>query len=412
VSLAQSKMSVEWHGLSLCTVIASLSAAIWLYLFFLRGAFWRLEQFDDDASNIPLPSRLPSIQVIIPARDEATTIGVTISALLQQDYPGDFSIAVVDDHSSDGTAEIARAAAAKSQRGERVTVYSAAALEAGWTGKLWALQEGVRATAGTIGDANTPPAFYWFTDADIEHAPDTLRRLVARAERDSSDLVSLMVLLRSRTLPEKALIPPFLYFFLQLYPPHWIADPQARTAGAAGGCLLIRRERLEGIGGLATVRDAVIDDCALARAVKNAGGKIWMGVTRASISLRDYRSFAEIRDMIARTAFTQLRYSTLLVFFTIAGLLLTYIAPVALIFTARGLPRALGALAWLLMSASFLRSVRYYRLSSAWTLLLPAAALFYGFATLLSAVRFWLGRGGQWKGRAQAPSPSSTSSST
>lgn len=405
-------MSLEWHALSICTFIASLSAAIWVYLFFLRGGFWRLKQFDDDANNIPLPSDLPRIQVIIPARDEAATIGATIFALLQQDYPGDFSIAVVDDHSSDGTAEIARATAAKSQRGERVTVYSAAALEAGWTGKVWALQEGVRAAARTAGDANGPPAFYWFTDADIEHAPDTLRRLVARAARKRSDLVSLMVLLRSRTLPEKALIPPFLYFFLQLYPPRWIADLRARTAGAAGGCLLIRRELLERIGGLAAIRDAVIDDCALARVVKDAGGKIWMGVTRASVSLRDYRRFAEIRDMIARTAFTQLRYSRLLVFFTIAGLLLTYIAPVMLVLTGRGLPRALGALAWLLMSASFLRIVRYYRLSPAWTLLLPAAALFYSFATLLSAVRFWLGRGGQWKGRAQAPSSASTSSPT
>jgi hopene-associated glycosyltransferase HpnB len=395
------------------TFIASFSAAIWAYLFFARGAFWRLRQFDGDAHNIPLPAKLPRIQVIIPARNEAPAIGVTISALLQQEYPGELRIAVVDDHSSDGTAEVARAAAASNRREECVTILSAPALDPGWTGKLWALQHGVRTTSLAAEAANetlaaralsTVPDFYWFTDADIEHAPDTLWRLIARAERDRLDLVSLMVLLRSRTFPEKALIPPFLYFFLQLYPPLRIADPRSRTAGAAGGCLLIRRERLERIGGLVAIRDAVIDDCALARAVKSSGGRIWMGITRASVSLRDYHYFAEIRDMIARTAFTQLRYSPGVLFFAIAGLLLTYIAPVLLAIAERGWPRALGALAWLMMSLTFLPIVRYYRLSPAWAVTLPAAAVFYTYATLLSAVRFWLGRGGQWKDRTQAPS--------
>jgi hopene-associated glycosyltransferase HpnB len=398
--------------------IASSSAAIWVYLFFWRGAFWRPRKFDGDANNIPLPAKLPHIQVIIPARNEAPAIGVTISALLQQDYPGQLRIAVVDDHSSDGTAEMARAAAASSRREEPVTILSAPALAPGWTGKLWALQHGISATSLAAGAANgalaaralnTLPDFYWFTDADIAHAPDTLRRLIARAEHDRLDLVSLMVLLRSRTFPEKILIPPFLYFFLQLYPPLWIADTKSRTAGAAGGCLLIRRERLECIGGLLAIRDAVIDDCALARAVKSSGGRMWMGVTRASVSLRDYRHFAEIRDMIARTAFTQLRYSAGVLFFAVAGLLLTYIAPVLLAIFERGWPRALGALAWLMMSLTFLPIVRYYRLSQAWAVSLPAAAVFYTYATLLSAVRFWLGRGGQWKGRTQAPSSTPTS---
>jgi hopene-associated glycosyltransferase HpnB len=395
------------------TFIASCSAAIWAYLFFGRGAFWRPRKFDGDASNIPLPAKLPRIQVIIPARNEAPAIGVTISALLQQEYPGELHIAVVDDHSSDSTAEVARAAAASRRREERVTILSAPALDPGWTGKLWALQHGVRTTSFAAEAANealgaralsTVPDFYWFTDADIEHAPDTLRRLIARAERDRLDLVSLMVLLRSRTFPEQALIPPFLYFFLQLYPPRRIADSRSRIAGAAGGCLLIRRERLERIGGLVAIRDAVIDDCALARAVKSSGGRIWMGITRASVSLRDYHHFAEIRDMIARTAFTQLRYSPGVLFVAIAGLLLTYIAPVLLAIGERGWPRALGALAWLMMSLTFLPIIRYYRLSLAWAVTLPAAAVFYTYATLLSAVRFWLGRGAQWKGRTQAPS--------
>lgn len=399
------------------TFIASFSAAVWAYLFLGRGAFWRPRKFDGDANNIPLPARRPRIQVIIPARNEAPAIGVTISALLHQEYPGELRIAVVDDHSSDGTAEVARAAAASSRGEERVTILSAPALDPGWTGKLWALQHGVRTAPLAAEAANerlaasvrsTMPDFYWFTDADIEHAPDTLRRLVARAERDRLDMVSLMVLLRSRTFPEKALIPPFLYFFLQLYPPLWIADARSRTAGAAGGCLLIRRERLERIGGLVAIRDAVIDDCALARAVKGSGGRIWMGVTRASVSLRDYHHFAEIRDMIARTAFTQLGYSPGVLFFAFAGLLLTYIAPVLLVIAGRGWPRALGALAWLMMSLTFLPIVRYYRLSLAWAVSLPAAAVFYTYATLLSAARFWLGRGGQWKGRIQAPSSTHT----
>jgi hopene-associated glycosyltransferase HpnB len=397
-------MTVASHAHFISIFIALLSAAIWVYLFFLRGAFWRLERFDDDASNIILPTKLPRIQVIIPARNEAPSIGATISALLRQDYPGDFSVAVVDDHSSDRTAETARAAAAQSQQEKRVTVYSAPPLEAAWTGKLWALQHGIRATSLVSRASNEAPAFYWFTDADIEHAPGTLRRMVARAERDGRDLVSLMVLLRSRSFPEKLLIPPFLYFFLQLYPPLWIADQKARTAGAAGGCLLIRREGLERIGGLAAISHAVIDDCSLARAVKRSGGRICMGLTRASISLRDYRHFAEIRDMIARTAFTQLRYSTVVLFFTVVGLLLTYVAPVLLVFASHGWPRALGALAWLLMSVSFLRVVGYFGSSWLWSLTLPAAAVFYCYATVLSAARFWSGRGGQWKGRAQASS--------
>jgi hopene-associated glycosyltransferase HpnB len=316
-------------------------------------------------------------------------------------------VVVVDDHSGDGTAEAAaRAGAENESASRRFAVYAASALPSGWTGKLWALNEGVRcASRGERADEESDE-FYWFTDADVQHAPDTLRRLVSRAQDDKFDVTSLMVLLRARTFPEKILIPAFLYFFLQLYPPKWIADSAARTAGAAGGCLLIRREALQRIGGLAAIRDAIIDDCALARAVKLNGGKIWMGVTRASISLRDYESFTEIRDMIARTAFTQLRYSPLLLLMTIVGLFLTYLAPLALLFAGNIPAPVFGMLCCCLMPASFLPSVRYYRLSPIWVLLLPVAAVFYAQATVLSAVRYWLGRGGQWKGRAQARSAS------
>jgi hopene-associated glycosyltransferase HpnB len=246
------------------------------------------------------------------------------------------------------------------------------------------------------------PAYYWFTDADIVHAPDTLQRLVARAERGQLDLTSLMVLLQAKTLPERALIPAFLFFFLKLYPPRWIADPRARTAGAAGGCILLRSEALERIGGLAAIRGEVIDDCALARAVKLSNGKIWMGLTRASVSLRAYTSFGEILDMIARTAFTQLHYSAPLLLGALAGMFLTYPVPVLLLFAHNPAPRIVGASIWLFMSLLYLPTIRFYRLPPAWAATLPFSALFFTYATLVSAVRYWLGRGAQWKGRAQA----------
>ncbi|MCU1315859.1 MAG: hypothetical protein JWN63_1181, partial [Candidatus Acidoferrum typicum] len=245
--------------------------------------------------------------------------------------------------------------------------------------------------------------FFWFTDADIEHAPDTLRRLISRAEKESLDLVSLMVLLQAKTLPERLLIPPFLYFFLMLYPPRWIADPNGSTAGAAGGCILLRRNVLAPIGGIASIRGEVIDDCALARAVKRRGGKIWMGLTRASVSLRSYGTFAEIRDLVARTAFTQLHCSFLLLIATLIGLFATYLLAWIAFFTLDDPGWLLASTAISIMTATYGATVRFYGLPWLWALTLPFAAVFYGYATFLSALRYWLGRGGQWKGRAQAP---------
>jgi hopene-associated glycosyltransferase HpnB len=230
-----------------------------------------------------------------------------------------------------------------------------------------------------------------------------LRRLVFRVERDSLDLASLMVLLQAKTFPEWLLIPPFLYFFLMLYPPRWIADPNASTAGAAGGCILLRRNVLAPIGGLASIHGEVIDDCALARAVKKNGGRIWMGLTRSSVSLRSYGTFAEICDLIARAAFTQLHYSFVFLVLALAGLLATFLSPWILFFAYPGEAWVLVDTAIALMIATFLVTVRFYNLSAAWALTLPVAAVFYGYATCVSAVRYWLGRGGQWKGRAQAP---------
>jgi hopene-associated glycosyltransferase HpnB len=378
-------------------ILGIVTLAIWLHLFFGRGWFWRVKSLDADADRAKPPALFPKIIAVVPARNEAETIGEAVTSLVSQDYPGVFSIVVVDDHSEDATAAIASRVSLEHGAEEKVRVVAASALPEGWTGKLWALNEGVVTTAAEA------PAFYWFTDADITHAPGTLRKLVARAKQDNFGLASLMVLLQAKTLPERALIPAFLYFFLMLFPPQWIADEDLSTAGAAGGCILLRREALERIGGLVSIRGEVIDDCALARAVKESGGRVWMGLTRESASLRAYGTFGEIRDLIARTAFTQLRYSTLFLAGTLAGMFLTYLAPVMLLFVHDSTAKLLGLLAWLLMTLSFLRTLRFYRLSAVWAPLLPLTALFYSYATWLSAARYWMGKGGLWKGRAQAP---------
>jgi hopene-associated glycosyltransferase HpnB len=375
------------------TLVAAIPLAIWIYLFLARGNFWQLRE--DDIYLQPLAS-WPRVAAIVPARNEAETIAQTVRSLAAQDYPGEFSIIIVDDHSEDATANLARKAADESGASQRVKIYSAAPLAPGWTGKLWALNEGAQIAS------RDKPDFLWFTDADIEHAPDTLHRLVFRAEKDSLDLASLMVLLQAKTFPERLLIPPFLYFFLMLYPPRWIADPNASTAGAAGGCILLRRNVLAPIGGIASIRGEVIDDCALARAVKKNGGRIWMGLTRRSVSLRSYWSFAEIRNMIARTAFTQLHYSILFLVLALAGLFVTFLLPWFSFLSGEDPAWFLASTAICLMTVTFGVTVRFYGLPWMWALSVPVAAVYYGYATCVSAVRYWLGHGGQWKGRAQA----------
>jgi len=390
-----------------------LSLAIWLYLATLHGAFWRLRDFDNDpvaqasagaSPQYGLPADLPSVIAIVPARNEAATIAQTLTSLLRQTYLGEFSIILVDDHSEDRTAQIAGQITQELKAESRIEIHSAPPLPQGWTGKLWALNEGICRGAALLrlspaSNESSEPTYYWFTDADITHAPDALHGLVTRAEHDNLDLASLMVLLQAQTLPERALIPAFLFFFLKLYPPRWIANPQTRTAGAAGGCILLRSQALQRIGGLAAIRSEVIDDCALARAVKRTGGKIWMGLTRASISLRAYTTFGEIRDMIARTAFTQLGYSPVLLLATVMAMFLTYLAPVSFLFTHDPTTRILAGCTWLLMSLLYLPTIRFYRLSPLWAATLPLAALFYTYATVLSAFRHYAGQGAQWKGR-------------
>jgi len=384
--------------------ISSISFSIWVYLAIARGNFWRLREFDDDIAQHEPLSRWPNVIAIVPARNEAATIAQAVTSLLLQNYPGEFSIILVDDHSEDATAQIAHQAATKLNATTRLEIHAAAPLPQGRTGKLWALDEGIRTGAALLRPSpatndHSDPTYYWFTDADIIHAPDTLQRLVARAENNQLDLTSLMVQLQTKTLPERALIPAFLFFFLKLYPPSWIANPKARTAGAAGGCILLRGEALQRIGGLAAIRHEVIDDCALAQAVKASNGKIWMGLSRVSVSLRSYTTFPEILDMIARTAYTQLHYSPLLLIGTLLGMFLTYLAPIALLFAPNPTPRILASCTWLLMTFLYLSTIRFYRLSPPWAATFPAAALFYTYATILSSARYYAGRGAQWKGR-------------
>ena len=288
-----------------------------------------------------------------------------------------------------------RDAAVRSARADALTVINAQPLPPGWSGKLWAVQQGIEQAL------QLQPKFLLLTDADIQHSPENVATLVAIAEKGDYDLASFMVKLHCRSVAEKMLIPAFVFFFFLLYPPRWIRDPQRKTAGAAGGCMLIRPEALARAGGIAAIRHEIIDDCALAAAVKRSGGKVWLGVTQETRSLRAYGSFSEIERMIARTAFNQLRHSTWLLAAALAGLVLTYLLPVALLFSGSPALVALGAAAYLLMMVAYLPMVRFYELNVLWALTLPFSAVFYVWATLHSALKYWSGRGGEWKGRAQ-----------
>jgi hopene-associated glycosyltransferase HpnB len=392
------RFAAQSSVLILLFFLTTISLLIWSVLAFFRGGFWQVQRFNADLQSIDAPAAWPRVLAIVPARNEAGTIARVADSLLKQGYRGEYRAIIVDDHSEDSTASLALAAARSAGVVEGLTVVSAETLPKGWTGKLWAMQQGVESGTKFVAD------YFWFTDADIVHAPDTLQRLVSRAEKQNLDLASLMVLLQTKSIAERLLIPAFLYFFLKLYPPQWIADMKAKTAGAAGGCVLLRQAALLRIGGLAAIRAEVIDDCALARAVKRSGGAIWMGLTRKSVSMRAYTSLDEIRDLIARTAFTQLGYSTLVLLGTLAGMLLTYAAPVAFAFSTQPILWRMGLAAWALMTITYLPTVRFYGLSPLWAPALPLVAAFYSYATWVSAVRYWLGKGGQWKGRAQAPS--------
>ncbi len=369
-------------------VFGFLPLAIWLYLLLARRGFWLLRE--RDTLPVRQPPIWPSVVAVVPARNEADVIQQSIGSLLAQDYPGDFRIILVDDQSEDGTGALARAL-----NNDRLVILAGEARPAGWTGKLWAMRQ------GTDHAALSAPEFLWFTDADIAHAPDNLRNLVARAQEGRKVLVSLMARLSCRTTAEHFLIPAFVFFFDMVFPFGASNDPKSQVAAAAGGCMLARRETLEASGGIDAIRHNIIDDCALARAMKKQG-PIWLGLTDRAVSLRPYEHVADIRKMVSRSAYAQLDYSPLLLLGTLLGLFIVYIAPVLGALFAMYYVQLAAYLAWAIMAAMFQPILRFYRLSPLWGIALPLIGAFYAAFTLDSAIQHWSGKGGMWKGRAQA----------
>jgi hopene-associated glycosyltransferase HpnB len=381
------------------TAAGVLSLLVWLYLCALHGGFWRVARMV--AKRPTSPTAPARIAVVIPARDEADVVARAVTSLLNQAGDNTVQVVLVDDASSDLTAQVARQAAEAAGKPGVLTVIQGAPLPAGWSGKLWAVKQGLEKARVFS------PDFFLLTDADIEHAPDSLATLTAIAQAGGYDLASFMVRLECRTFPERMLIPAFVFFFLKLYPPAWIANPRRKTAGAAGGSILIRPQSLTAAGGIESIHGEVIDDCALAGRVKASGGKVWLGLAAETHSIRPYGSFAGIGGMISRGAFNQLHHSAWMLLLALAGLTVTYLLPPLLVvFSHRLLPALLGAAAWLLMSLCFLPMVRFYRLFPLWAVALPMMAIFYMGATIHSAFRYWTGRGGEWKGRIQDPAAS------
>jgi hopene-associated glycosyltransferase HpnB len=378
------------------TGLALLALAVWIYLLVARGGFWRCIQRDTRDLPGSDPASWPSVVAVVPARNEADMIPHSLASLLHQSYPGSFSVILVDDNSDDGTLVVAREVAAGATA--RLTIVRGAPLPAGWTGKLWAVRQGIEQADASA----TPPDYLLLTDADIGFEPDALRSLVRRAEAGGLAMVSLMAKLRCRSLAERALIPAFIFFFQMLYPFAWVNRREARTAAAAGGCLLVKRSALAESGGVESIRGALIDDCALAARLKRQG-PLWLGLTEQVRSLRPYPTFGDIRRMVARSAYAQLRFSPWLLAATIAALALAYLtAPLITVFGS-DMARWVAAGAWVLMAVAFWPTLRFYRLPPYWAPMLPAiAAVYLGF-TLDSAIQYRQGRGGLWKGRAQAP---------
>ncbi len=376
-----------------------LSLVIWIFLLLFWGQFWRVNhqlEVNKDIDN----NTLPTVCVIIPARNEADVIPISLRSLLLQDYPGNFTIFLVDDQSRDGTANSAQEVAHILDKTQQLQIISSTSLPTGWTGKLWAMEQGVQKAS------ELTPDYFLLTDADIEHNPDNLRRLVAKAETQKLDLVSIMVRLRCQSFWEQLLIPAFVFFFQKLYPFSWVNNPKKATAAAAGGCILIRREALTRIGGLQIIRQALIDDCSLAKAVKSNNGKIWLGLSTLTYSLRPYDSLKTIWDMVARSAYTQLNYSPFLLIGSLFGMTLVYLLPAIGIIFGVGFGNWMITLTsfigYLLMTFAYFPITRFYKCSPVFAFSLPIIALLYTLMTLDSGLQHWQGRGGTWKGRVYA----------
>lgn len=376
--------------------IATLASAIWLYLIVARGAFWRASVRDDANLNAQ-PQTWPRVMAVVPARNEVDVIAQSLHSLLTQDYPGSLDVILVDDQSRDGTSAMAAATAANLQAHNRLIIVSGRTLPAGWAGKVWAMKQGVDRSE----TLPRPPDYLLFLDADIACTPDALKRLVARAEADGLVLTSLMAKLRCETWAERALIPAFVFFFQMLYPFTWVNSRSRETAAAAGGCMLVRRDALHKAGGIESIRNALIDDCALGSKLKSVG-RIWLGLTERVLSLRAYPQVSDIRRMVSRSAYHQLRYSPLLLAGTAAGMGLTYLAPPFLVIFGTGLSQILGVLSWATMALAFQPTLKFYRISPLWGIALPAIGCAYLIFTLDSAYQHLRGRGGLWKGRVHA----------
>lgn len=373
------------------TTVASLAAWCWLLL--CQGFFWR--------TDVRLPQRRepeswPSVCVVVPARDEAAVLPASLPSLLAQDYPGRAEIVLVDDGSTDGTGDLARELSRR-HGGLPLTVASPGEPPAGWTGKLWAVRHGVRLARAR------GPEYLLLTDADIAHAPDSLRELVAAARTGGFDVVSQMARLRVESRWERLVVPAFVYFFAQLYPFRRIGRKGSRTAAAAGGCVLLRAETAERARIPDAIRHAVIDDVALARAVKGVGGRVWLGLAERVDSVRPYPRLHDLWQMVSRSAYAQLRHNPLLLLGTVAGLALVYLVPPAAVVTGAVTGDAVtaiaGAAAWALMAATYVPMLRYYRQPLWLAPLLPFTAFLYLLMTVDSAVQHYRGRGAAWKGR-------------
>lgn len=371
------------------TIMAAMTAAIsfaaWVYLIGFRGMFWR----SGPEPGSGAPSGKARVAVVVPARNEAEHIGQSLGSLLAQDYSGELTIILVDDGSSDGTSEIATSLAAE----ERLAIIRGKPLPAGWSGKLWATNQGLAHERAGAAD------YILLTDADIAHETDHVSVLVAKAEADGRDMVSEMVRLRCVTLAERALIPAFVFFFQMLYPFAEVADPAKRAAGAAGGTMLVSRGALDRIRGVSRIRGELIDDCALAKEIKRTGGRIWLGHTTRADSRRAYSHWKDVWNMIARTAYVQLGNSPLMLLGCVAGMGIVFCAPPVLAIFAHGVSRWLSVLSWLAMAGAIQPTLGRYHRSPLWGLALPGISFFYLCATVASAVRHSRGRGGEWKSR-------------
>ncbi len=375
---------IFWLGLSL--------VICWGVLIFRWHGFWRMDTRLPPAPAMPPHGKWPAVKAIVPARNEEKDIAAALTSLLAQDYPGAFRIICVNDNSTDATADKARALAGD----DRLTVLDAPPPQPGWAGKVAAQHFALESLK------DTPPEFIWFTDADITHAPDTLRRLVALAQARKLGLTSVMVRLRCESTWEKLLVPAYVYNFFLLYPPKAVSRPDAYAAGAAGGCILARHDALVDIGGLESIHDAIIDDCTLARRIKDRGWRLWLGLSDTSRSLRAYDRLGEFWTMVARFAYEQLDHSPIRLAGALAAVGYAFILPALYVpgfILGAPLAHFPGLVAFGLMTASYLPILRFYRLRKPWALLLPLAEGLFALMTLSSAISHMTGKGVNWRGR-------------